>query len=417
MDTPPGHEAPSQVVHQSMHYLPDAKQQRYDRQLRLWAASGQASLESAHILVVNASATATSVLKNLVLPGIGAFTLLDDKRVDEADLGNNFFLEPGSTKVGDWRAVEAAKYLGELNEGVKANALTKVSAPYASLVNTQRHCADWTDRAGHHPISSSACVPQSVSTFLEGSGGEGASTSDPLAPYSLVISVDAPPADTLLLSDRCWNSGIPLVAVRSCGFVGTVRTQMEEVHFVETHPDHELTLDLRLDHPFPSLGAHASSVDFAALNSHDYAHIPAIVILLQALEQWKDAHNGQLPQTYKEKTEFRTSIGAMKRGGAGADHENFDEAVGMVMKAVRPTGIPKDLETLFNNSKCESVSAQVSKILVFVALLSRTIDWITSMPPENPSRADSLHPSGFSYEPSATLSAIPKPTRVPNCFP
>lgn len=203
---------------------------------------------------------------------------------------------------------------------------------------------------------------QSVSTFLD--GPEGASTSDPLAPYSLVISVNAPPADTLLLSDRCWTSGIPLVTVRSCGFVGTVRTQMEEVHFVETHPDHELTLDLRLDHPFPSLRAHAQSIDFSALNSHDYAHIPAIVILLQALGQWRDKHNGKMPETYRDKTEFRTSIGAMKRGGAGADHENFDEAVGMVMKAVRPTGVPKELEALFNDSKCENVSAQVRTSLL-----------------------------------------------------
>lgn len=144
MDTPPGHEAPSQVIHQSMHYLPDAKQQRYDRQLRLWAASGQASLESAHILVVNASATATSLLKNLVLPGIGAFTLLDDKRVDEADLGNNFFLEPGSTQVGDWRAVEAAKYLAELNEGVKAHALTKVRSGVPIYVDQVNSLTDWS---------------------------------------------------------------------------------------------------------------------------------------------------------------------------------------------------------------------------------------------------------------------------------
>ena len=124
MDNPPAHEAPSFDV--KLTSRPDAKTQRYDRQLRLWAASGQAALESAHVLVVNGSATATSILKNLVLPGIGQFTILDDKRIDNADLGNNFFLEPGSSRLGDYRAVETAKYLAELNEGVRANALTKV---------------------------------------------------------------------------------------------------------------------------------------------------------------------------------------------------------------------------------------------------------------------------------------------------
>lgn len=48
---------------------PNAHQQKYDRQLRLWAAAGQSALEHAHVLVVNANATAASTLKNLVLPG------------------------------------------------------------------------------------------------------------------------------------------------------------------------------------------------------------------------------------------------------------------------------------------------------------------------------------------------------------
>jgi amyloid beta precursor protein binding protein 1 len=44
---------------------------RYDRQLRLWAASGQAALEEAHILLINSGPGVVGVetLKNLVLPG------------------------------------------------------------------------------------------------------------------------------------------------------------------------------------------------------------------------------------------------------------------------------------------------------------------------------------------------------------
>lgn len=37
--------------------------------LRLWASAGQTALEKASILVVNGTATASQVLKNLVLPG------------------------------------------------------------------------------------------------------------------------------------------------------------------------------------------------------------------------------------------------------------------------------------------------------------------------------------------------------------
>lgn len=51
---------------------PTAKEKKYDRQLRLWAAAGQAALEDAHILLVNSGPGVAGVetLKNLVLPGI-----------------------------------------------------------------------------------------------------------------------------------------------------------------------------------------------------------------------------------------------------------------------------------------------------------------------------------------------------------
>jgi NEDD8-activating enzyme E1 regulatory subunit len=50
---------------------PSEKERKYDRQLRLWAASGQAALESANILVLNAGSgtVAVEALKNLILPG------------------------------------------------------------------------------------------------------------------------------------------------------------------------------------------------------------------------------------------------------------------------------------------------------------------------------------------------------------
>lgn len=49
---------------------PTAKEIKYDRQLRLWSANGQSALESSHLLLINATATGTEILKNLVLPGI-----------------------------------------------------------------------------------------------------------------------------------------------------------------------------------------------------------------------------------------------------------------------------------------------------------------------------------------------------------
>lgn len=88
---------------------------------RLWAASGQAALESARVLVTSSSATSTSILKNLVLPGIGHFTILDSAVTSPADAGNNFFLD-GRNSIGKPRAAEAVPLLRELNESVEGVA-------------------------------------------------------------------------------------------------------------------------------------------------------------------------------------------------------------------------------------------------------------------------------------------------------
>jgi hypothetical protein len=90
---------------------------------RLWAATGQAALEDARILVLSASATSTSILKNLVLPGIGHYTILDPGHVSPEDAGNNFFFE-GPSSIGKSRAEEAVRLLNELNDGVQGSANT-----------------------------------------------------------------------------------------------------------------------------------------------------------------------------------------------------------------------------------------------------------------------------------------------------
>lgn len=69
-----------------------ATNDKYDRQLRLWGANGQRALMDSHILLINADSVGTETLKNLVLPGVGNFTVLDDFIVDQDDLGSNFFV-------------------------------------------------------------------------------------------------------------------------------------------------------------------------------------------------------------------------------------------------------------------------------------------------------------------------------------
>ena len=55
-----------------------ATNDKYDRQLRLWGPAGQKSLSSTLVVLIGSSACGTESLKNLVLPGVGAFLILDD---------------------------------------------------------------------------------------------------------------------------------------------------------------------------------------------------------------------------------------------------------------------------------------------------------------------------------------------------
>ena len=117
--TPPPFQPPSQA--------PTAKERKYDRQLRLWAASGQQALENAKILLLNSGPGVVGVetLKNLILPGVGSFTIVDEALVEEEDLGVNFFLTEDS--LGKSRAEECSKLLRELNPEVEGHGIRTVS--------------------------------------------------------------------------------------------------------------------------------------------------------------------------------------------------------------------------------------------------------------------------------------------------
>lgn len=54
---------------------------------RLWGEHGQALLEAAQLCLINVSALGTEILKNIVLPGIGGFTIVDNGIVTEENVG------------------------------------------------------------------------------------------------------------------------------------------------------------------------------------------------------------------------------------------------------------------------------------------------------------------------------------------
>lgn len=287
---------------------PTAKQKKYDRQLRLWAASGQQALEEARVLLINSGpgVVGLETLKNLVLPGIGNFTILDSAIVQEADLGVNFFLEDGN--ICGLRAEHTCNYLKELNPDVEGHSITE-------------------------PIESFITKP------------------DALKPYTLILV--ASPIDPEILSRIVQHShalGVPLFLLHSVGFYIHFSLQLPAAFpIVDTHPDPESTTDLRLLKPWPELQqlAQEKTKELDSMDEEDHGHIPYILLLLHYLERWKDAHDGKPPQNYTEKNEFKALVtGATRTNNAEGGEENFEQAVGAVLKnfnAPEPSSAVKEV--------------------------------------------------------------------------
>jgi amyloid beta precursor protein binding protein 1 len=64
-------------------------------------------------------------LKNLVLPGIGSFTVVDGAKVSEQDVTSNFFVT--LAHLGQSRAKTVTALLRELNEEVEGLYVEEVS--------------------------------------------------------------------------------------------------------------------------------------------------------------------------------------------------------------------------------------------------------------------------------------------------
>ncbi|WFD25126.1 hypothetical protein MNAN1_000089 [Malassezia nana] len=317
---------------------PNRHTQRYDRQLRLWNHSGQDALEHAHVLVVGASPLAGQVLKDLVLPGLGSFTVCDDAMVSTQDVQHDFFLDGES--VGKPYSEALARGLATLNPATTANACDK--APTELLRQD----------------------PSFFQTF------------------SLIVCVRQPCKLAQRIAEIAWQASppIPLVCVRSSGFQGVLHVALGELGIIETHP--ESLIDLRLTRPFPALQAYAQSYKVDASDSYAQSHVPFVVLLLQALEAWQAAHDGALPSPLSRRA-FSEFVRARTPPGV-SDTENMDEAVAAlaqhVWRPLQSPPVPAGVTALFDDAQCRHLTASSPPFWLLVAALHRFVQGHGTLP-------------------------------------
>ncbi|KAG7390707.1 NEDD8-activating enzyme E1 regulatory subunit [Phytophthora boehmeriae] len=286
---------------------------KYDRQLRLWGAEGQRRLSTTHVLLIGSCATGSEALKNLVLPGVQRFTILDDQVVTLADVSNNFFVS--SDDVGASRAEIVANFLLEMN----------------------------SDVAGGSRHASPSQIVHQEPQYLD--------------QFDLVMATQLDEQLTAKVAELCWEKQLPALFVTSYGFLGSLRLQVAQHAIADAKldpPRHEL----RLAKPFPELEKFAESFELDSLSTIEHAHVPFVVLLLQAMNKWKASRAGEPPKTFPEKDEFKKNLQAMAWGSPG--HEvNFIEAVENAYKAYVAPQIPEEVVPVLTAAKkhTDSVAA------------------------------------------------------------
>ena len=186
-----------------------------------------------------------------------------------------------------------------------------------------------------------------------------------LQPYTHIFCVGPAKFETLrLVIHHAGDNSVPFFYMQSIGFYSQFSVSLPAAFpVVDTHPDPLSTMDLRLLCPWPALKQFAkektSGLD--SMNDHDHGHVPFVLLLLHYIEDWKLHHNQQIPQTYKEKTEFRNLIskGARTDNPEGGE-ENYDEAVAAVLKSINPPSLASSTKEVFQAKECTDLSSRVS---------------------------------------------------------
>ncbi len=302
--------------------VPSEKSKRYDRQLRLWGDRGQSLLESSHVCLINATATGTEILKNLILPGVGAYTIIDSNEVNHSDVGSNFFV--CMDDKGKSRSQITMSNLQELNMDVKSKFIDE---NLESVLSTD------------------------VNFFSQ---------------FTVVIASDLHESSLLKLSEILWKSSVPLVIANSYGLVGYMRIGLPCHEILETHPEnfHD---DLRLDCPFPELLEYMDQVNLSTMNPSQRANVPYLVLQYKCLQKWKSIHNGNFPSSYKEKKEFKLLIQSemgTDADGLPIEEDNVQEAIRNVNQKITLSKIPSDVQDILDDPMCTNISPDSSNFWI-----------------------------------------------------
>ncbi|KAJ7043967.1 hypothetical protein C8F04DRAFT_1071130 [Mycena alexandri] len=242
---------------------------RLDRQIRVWGFEAQQRMRNATILVVQLKGTATEVIKNIVLSGIGKLVIMDGDEVMEEDLGSGFFFR--DEDVGKKRVDAAKDRIESLNPLVTVETIT---------------------------------------TFA---GLEGPDFDATIRGVDLVCITDWNREGLVRLNDACRRQGKPFYAGGTYGVLGYIFCDLLKHEYVAPNDrsvPKEAQKNIKLSATYPPL-SEALRHRWTALTKRQTKEVnPAVVFSILALWEYQKLHSG-LPTGAADVAELQSIANAM----------------------------------------------------------------------------------------------------------
>eukprot|EP00924_Labyrinthula_sp_SR-Ha-C_P008183 maker-scaffold_11-snap-gene-5.10-mRNA-1 protein AED:0.44 eAED:0.44 QI:0/0/0/1/0/0.5/2/0/591 len=211
------------------------KEDKYDRQIRLWGAEGQKLLSRSHVLLVGASCVGCEALKSLILPGLGSFTIVDDRNVSKADIYSNFFLSYSS-----------------LNKPLSHSCCKELQKLNPDSTGHSEHLKNCEEYLEHTDFTS----------------------------FDLIILTNKFFSEKNLY--KLESQDIPVIYVQSWGFLGLIKTSFSSHCVFDKKPNPKPFEDLHLYATFTELYNFQQEL----YDNEDSSNLPYTVLLSEALKEF-----------------------------------------------------------------------------------------------------------------------------------
>ncbi|KAJ6619532.1 hypothetical protein B0H10DRAFT_2026134 [Mycena sp. CBHHK59/15] len=245
---------------------------RLDRQIRVWGFEAQQRpvvMRNATILVVRLKGTATEVIKNIVLSGIGKLVIMDGEDVVEEDLGSGFFFR--DEDVGKKRVDAAKDRIESLNPLVTVETITT----YAGL--------------------------------------EGLAFDTTIQDVDLVCVTDWDRDGLIRMNEACRRSKKPFYAGGTYGLLGYIFCDLLHHDYVapnDRSAPKETQKNIKLSATYPPL-SEALHHRWTGLTKRQTKELnPAVVFAILAIWEYQTRH-GQLPTGSGDVAELQSIANAM----------------------------------------------------------------------------------------------------------